>query len=136
MRAVEEERALKLAINQSAARTSNELLSQMAISHRFATNQRVPFVCECADVDCHEIVMLSLDEYELVRIHSSRFLLIAGHEDHDATHERIIEAENGYAIVEKIGVAGDEAARLDPRPASGDPESEKAGCAEMSSETP
>lgn len=136
MRAGDEERALKLAINQSAARASNELLRRMAISHRFATDQRVPFVCECADVDCHEIVMLSLDEYELVRFHSSRFLLVAGHEDHDATHERIVEAENGYAIVEKIGVAGDEAARLDPRPAAGDPRVRESGLRRMSSETP
>jgi hypothetical protein len=39
---------------------------------------------------------------------------VAGHEE-DTTHERIIEAENGYAIVEKVGAAGLEAARLDLR---------------------
>jgi hypothetical protein len=118
VRNLEEERALKLAMNESAARASNELLSRMAVSHRFAPSQSVPFVCECADADCREIVMLSLDEYEQVRVHSSRFLLVAGHEDDETTHERIVEAENGYAIVEKIGVAGSEAARLDPRHAS------------------
>jgi hypothetical protein len=112
---VEEQRALKLAMNESVARASNELLSRMAVSHRFAPSQGVPFVCECADADCHEIVMLSLNEYEQVRTHPSRFLLVAGHEDDEATHERIVEAENGYAIVEKVGVAGREAARLDPR---------------------
>ncbi len=115
MRTVEEERALKLAMNESVARTSNEQLSRMAISHRFEASQGVPFVCECADTGCHEIVMLSLDDYELVRVHSDRFLLVAGHEDAEATHERIVEAENGYAIVEKLGVAGREAARLDTR---------------------
>ena len=31
--------------------------------------------------------------------------------------ERIIEAERGYAIVEKVGAAGAEAARLDEREA-------------------
>lgn len=115
MRTVDEERALKLAMNESAARTSNERLSRMAISHRFAPGQRVPFVCECADATCHEVVMLSLAEYERLRVHPNRFLLVAGHEEVEATHERIVEAENGYAIVEKIGVAGREAARLDPR---------------------
>ena len=115
MRTVGEERALKLAMNESVARTSNERLSHMAISHQFAPDQRVPFVCECADLTCHEIVMLSLDEYERVRVHPGRFLLVAGHEDAESTHERIVEAENGYAIVEKLGVAGREAARLDPR---------------------
>lgn len=118
MRTVDEERALKLAMNESAARNSNERLSRMAVSHRFESSQGVPFVCECADADCHEIVMLSLDEYERVRFYPRRFLLVAGHEDAEATHERIVEAENGYAIVEKVGVAGREAARLDPRHAS------------------
>jgi hypothetical protein len=115
MREVDEERALKLAANESAARNSNERLSRLAASHRFAPHQRVPFVCECADAKCHEIVMLSLAEYEGLRTHPGRFLLVAGHEDAEATYERIVEAENGYAIVEKLGVAGREAARLDPR---------------------
>ncbi len=115
MRAADEERAVKLAMNESVARTSNERLSRMAISHRFAPHQRVPFVCECADPACREIVMLSLDEYERVRVHADRFLLVAGHEDDEASQERVVEAENGYAIVEKVGAAGREAARLDPR---------------------
>jgi len=115
MRAVDDKRALELAMNESAARTSNERLSRMAISHRFAPYQRVPFACECVDATCHEIVMLNLEQYERVRTHPRRFLLVAGHEDDETTHEQIVEAENGYAIVEKIGVAGREAARLDPR---------------------
>ncbi len=115
MKTVEEERALKVATNESVARTSNERLSRLATSYRFAPHQRVPFVCECSDAKCHENVMLSLEEYERVRVHPDWFLLVAGHEDAESRHERIVEAENGYAIVEKLGVAGREAARLDPR---------------------
>jgi len=59
--------------------------------------------------------MLTLDDYESVRSHSDRFFLVAGHEDDEAEHERIIEAEQGYAIVEKTGAAGREATRLNPR---------------------
>ncbi len=77
MRAVDEKRALELAMNESAARTSNERLSRMAVSHRFAPFQRVPFICECADATCFEIVMLNLEQYERVRTHPSRFLLVA-----------------------------------------------------------
>jgi hypothetical protein len=75
----------------------------------------VPFLCECADPGCFEAVMLSLEEYEQVRAHPSRFVLVAGHEDVEAAHERIVEAEEGYAIVEKVGAAGAEAARLHER---------------------
>jgi hypothetical protein len=113
-------RALKLAENQSRFRTSNERMERQAVSLRFEPDQGVPFVCECADPSCYEIVMLSLEEYERVRAHPRRFLLVAGHEDSEDAHERILEAERGYAIVEKVGAAGEEAARLHPRAADTD----------------
>lgn len=50
-----------------------------------------------------------------MRAHPNRFFLVAGHEDAEAAHERIVEAEQGYAAVEKVGTAGVEAERLDPR---------------------
>jgi formate-nitrite transporter family protein len=115
MRAEDEARALKLALNQSAFRTSNERLRRAAASHRFGVEQRVPFVCECADEGCREIVMLSIEEYEHIRAHPTWFLLVAGHEDAEEMHERIVDAEQGYSVVEKISVAGAEAERLNPR---------------------
>ena len=110
-------RGRKLALNQSRFRSSNERVRRATHRHRFEATDCVPFICECADRTCFEIVMLSLEEYERVRSHANRFLLVAGHEDDEATHERIIEAERGYAIVEKVGAAGAEAARLDEREA-------------------
>jgi hypothetical protein len=110
-----EARAHKLAANQSRFRRSNERLERAALSHRFESPDRLPFLCECADPGCFEAVMLSLAEYEQIRAHPRRFLLVSGHEDAEAAHERIVEAEHGYAIVEKIGPAGLESARLDER---------------------
>jgi hypothetical protein len=110
-----EARAHKVAANQSRFRRSNERLERAAVSHRFESADRLPFLCECADPGCFEAVMLSIAEYERVRAHPSRFLLVAGHEDSEAAHERIVEAEGGYAIVEKVGQAGLEAARLHER---------------------
>lgn len=111
----EEARVHKLAANQSRFRRANERLERAAHSHRFEATDRLPFLCECADPGCFEAVWLSISEYEQVRAHPSRFVLLAGHEDPETAHERIIETENGYAIVEKIGRAGDEAARLHDR---------------------
>jgi hypothetical protein len=107
--------ASRVAEDQSFGRSANERMRARAVAHRFDFNQRVPFQCECADRGCREIVMLSLVDYERIREFPNRFLLVAGHEAEDDTHERVIEAENGYAIVEKVGVAGIEATRLDPR---------------------
>jgi hypothetical protein len=112
---LDDERARELAVNESHSRTANERLRRAALSHRFEADQRLPFVCECADQGCREIVMLSLEDYERVRAQPCWFLLVAGHEDAEAAHERIVEAENGYAIVEKLGAAGVLADRLDPR---------------------
>jgi hypothetical protein len=105
---------LKLAMNQSAFRSANEQLRRGAAAHHFEDRQRVPFICECADPSCRESVMLSLEDYEHIRAHPTWFLLVAGHEDEEGT-ERIVDAEQGYEVVEKIGTAGEEAARLHPR---------------------
>ena len=115
MKDAEEARALKLAANESLFRLANERMQRAAASHHFAPDQGVPFLCECADPGCREIVMLSPEDYERVRAQPCWFLLVAGHEDAQGVHERIVEAEHRYAIVEKIGAAGAEAARLDPR---------------------
>jgi hypothetical protein len=96
-------------------RAANEQMRRLAASHRFETEQGVPFTCECPDPTCREILMLSTQQYERVRQHPSRFVFVAGHEDAEATYERIIEAERGYAVVEMVGQPGLEAARLDPR---------------------
>jgi hypothetical protein len=119
MRKEDEGRARKLALNQSRFRSANERMELLARSHRFDAIQRVPFLCECADPNCREIVMLSLADYEDVRAYPDRFFLVAGHEDAEAAHERILEAEQGYAVVEKVGAAGVEAERLDPRDRGG-----------------
>lgn len=90
-----ETRARKLALNQSTFRGANEQMQRAARSHHFAASQRVPFICECADPSCREIVMLSLFDYEAVRAHPNRFFLATGHEDAEEAHERILEAEQG-----------------------------------------
>ena len=50
--------------------------------------------------------MVSPIDYDLVREHPRRFLLAAGHVDAKAAHGRILEAENGYAIIERVGGPG------------------------------
>jgi hypothetical protein len=116
----DEARARKFALNQSSFRTANERLRRAAVSHRFRETDRVPFICECADQHCREIVMLTIADYERIRAHPAWFLLVAGHEEEDAGLERIVDAEQGYAVVEKLGTAGEEAARLHARQHDGD----------------
>lgn len=74
---------------------------------------RVRFRCECASLDCNETVELTVGEYERVRAHPRRFVILAGHEL--AEVERVVETGPGYAVVQKRGVAGATADELDPR---------------------
>ena len=101
----------KLVENEARFRRANERIREAAVSYGFTREQRIPFFCECSDPSCRETVMLSLPAYDHARAHPDRFLLCAGHENEDDL-ERIVEAEDGYAVVEKIGEAGREAARL------------------------
>lgn len=47
------------------ARASNERIARSAFRLHFVS--RVPFLCECDDQDCTELVMLALDDYEQAR---------------------------------------------------------------------
>ena len=94
-------RVRELAASQSRFRHANERLRRIVPRYGFEAGDRAPFICECADDRCTESVMLSLEEYDRVRGHPSWFVLVAGHEDDEATDERVVEAERGYAIVEK-----------------------------------
>jgi hypothetical protein len=119
MESGDEARARKLALNQSTFRSANERIERAAQSHHFEADQGVPFICECADPSCYETVMLSLADYEAVRAHPDRFFVVLGHNDEKESQERTLETGQGYALVEKIGAAGVEAERLDPRTRDG-----------------
>src|SRR4051812_24999049 len=70
-------------------------------------------ICECCNEACLAPIEITLDQYEQVRRFPTRFLLLPGHEE-PAT-ERVVEQQNSYAVVEKTGVSGEVAVRLDPR---------------------
>ena len=107
-----DEREREAVAGQLRFRDANDRLRRIVPSYGFKAGDRAPFICECADPRCFEAVMLSLEEYDRVRGNPSWFVVVAGHEEPEATYEQIVEAERGYATVEKIGIAGLEAARL------------------------
>jgi hypothetical protein len=59
------------------------------------------------------LVELTLDEYERVRAHSRRFVMIRGHEIPEL--ESVVETIGDYLIVEKQDEAGERAEATDPR---------------------
>jgi len=115
---VEEPRAR----NQALFRDVNERIQDVATD--FRVTDEASFVCECADIGCTQMVSLTLTEYEHVRINPRRFAVLPDHVD--PAIERLVEQNDRYVVVEKIGAAAKVAERLDPRVAerldSRDPE--------------
>jgi hypothetical protein len=77
------------------------------------TFKRVPFLCECPRLDCAKTVLLSLDEYEWVRMRANRGLSAPGHAD--LSVERVIAENDRFVTTEKFGAAADVFAAADPR---------------------
>jgi hypothetical protein len=57
---------------------------------------------------------VSLDVYESVRANPRRFIVKPGHERREL--ERVVDARDGYLVVEKVGDAGAVAERAARRP--------------------
>lgn len=96
----------RIALNQSAFREANERIE--ATADQMALLGPVPFICECADPNCTEIVSLSLIDYENVRQYPTRFFNYPSHEatSVEAGAGVVVGHLSGCVLVDKVGVAG------------------------------
>jgi hypothetical protein len=101
----------RIARNEALLREVNESIER----GRWPGDEGLPmkFRCECASLDCNEIVALTREEYEHVRRSGRRFAILPGHQAEEC--EEIVETHDGYVVVEKIDEAGEAAERLNPR---------------------
>jgi hypothetical protein len=100
--------------NQALFRDVNERV-RAAKDGRTAWVGISPWVCECADENCTERIMMSLDEYEELRANPTHFAVVP-----DTTHvvpdaERIVEKHEHFWVVEKLGEAAETAEERDVR---------------------
>jgi hypothetical protein len=105
------------ATTEALFRDVNERIAESA--ERFDAD-RTQFVCECADPNCTHRLEASLAEYEEVRAHGARFLLVHGHEHPDI--EKVVDKRPRFSIVEKMHASVRRTVELlDPRrrPATG-----------------
>jgi hypothetical protein len=76
-------------------REVNELIS--GISGHSPGDDRLGFVCECADCRCVQHVFLRLAEYESLRQRPDLFVIAPGHRV--APFQRVIEQNTRFALV-------------------------------------
>ena len=105
--------AEQIARNDAVFRAANERIERAGVEAQVA--EPLPFICECADLACRELISLTQAEYESVRRHSTRFVVAPGHEGDSGGASRIVEEGNAYVVVEKVGEAAEIAEALDPR---------------------
>jgi hypothetical protein len=105
--------AERVARNDATFREANERIRDSA--EEYEMSELVPFLCECPEPSCTEIVQLSLQEYEAIRANPIRFLNARGHEQAAIEHKRVVAQTDGHVIIEKTGRAAEVAAELDPR---------------------
>jgi hypothetical protein len=102
--------AERAAENESIFRDANEQLREVFEGAEKPAEARLPFLCECANTRCTQVLLLSLQEYAEVRQYPARFLTAPDHEEPDT--EVVVREERRYQVVEKRGEAATIAARL------------------------
>ena len=95
-------RITRVAENEAAFRAANE---RLRIAFEDAGSELLPFLCECGDARCTEVVLVGPDVYARVREEPAWFLLRPGHEQLET--EDVVESGDGYELVEKSGLAGE-----------------------------
>jgi hypothetical protein len=101
----------RVALNETRFREVNE-----AIERGLWPGERdspAAFRCECARLDCNQLVPMTPAEYERVRADARRFFLLPGHENSEV--ETVVEVQPEYVVVEKREEAGRSAEASDPR---------------------
>jgi hypothetical protein len=100
--------------NEAIFRDANERIR--AIRSELSIDGKTPFLCECDDAGCRELVLLDLHEYEAVRAEPAWFLIVPRH-PHDSG--AVVREHDTYLVVEKEGAARRIAVDTDPRSADG-----------------
>ena len=109
-----EHREAEGARTQSLYRQVNERVRELNDAFSFI----VPlgdWACECADPACSERIKLTQAEYEEIRFDPRRFAVAPGEHHYVPDIENLVEENERYWVVEKYGIAGDLAAKVDPR---------------------
>jgi len=107
-----------VAANESRFREANEGIEARATELGYHVHEElVPFLCECGDERCTELIRLTLVEYETARSNPLHFVCRVGHERvaESTGAGRLVRREDRFVVVEKEGVAAAVAEERDPR---------------------
>ena len=99
----------QLAMNESLLREINERVEERV--EESVGSETVVIICECADLECTERLVLTADEFRQLRSDPAQFAVTPGHAT--VTVEEVVARNERFEIVRKLGYAGDVAEALD-----------------------
>src|SRR4051812_3618158 len=108
-----EDRGERIARNEAAYRDVNEAIRKGRTAPAADTPR--PFVCECGQLGCNQLVELTLAEYEAVRANPRHFFMVEGHDIPDV--EFVVARHERYMVAEKHDREAQIAEDTDPRTA-------------------
>jgi hypothetical protein len=99
-------------MNEALFREMNERVEERV---QTAASQETTFaiLCECADPDCAERIILTPAEYEAAHEDPTQFTVLPGHAAVDL--EEVVAKNDRFEVVRKRGLAGDVAEDLESR---------------------
>ena len=98
-------RVRRIAENEARFRAINERL-RGELEALGATDEPIGFVCECARVECRDVLEIAPAAYRAVREHPLRFFVMPGHELPDV--ETVVERHDpAYRVIEKPAEVAD-----------------------------
>lgn len=95
----QQERARRAAKTQCDLRGYNERRKELERS-AVADDEPIPFVCECADADCHAAMELTVEQLEAGHAQSDLFIVKPGHVFPE--FEEVVAGFDRYWIVRKL----------------------------------
>jgi hypothetical protein len=108
---VDDELQRRLAANETLFREVNEAIER-GVWHGEG-GRDAAFRCECARLECNQLLTITPRDYERIRAGARRFVVMPGHENVEL--ETVVETHDGYFVVEKTDAAGRLADASDPR---------------------
>ena len=101
----------RAARNEALFREVNENIARLEEGYGTTVTEPV-FVCECANDECTEPLVLDLETYRRVREHPRLFFVLSGHQHPEL--EAVVETHRDYLLVKKTGEAGEVAEKTQP----------------------
>ena len=90
--AISDERALR---NEQLFRDANEQIDDRR--RELEVGGRTPYLCECEDPQCTQLIRLTLEEYGEARADDQKFIIAVGH----PTRGSVRAERDGYLVVHK-----------------------------------